>query len=435
MNPRSAHRRSAVTTLRPAGVDGLLAAASTTAYVASAIKYMNRDPLSTETGVQALVEIGLVAMALILAAIPVIRRRRFPRPTPPALCFSIFAGLAMLSSVFSYWPTLSLIKGGMLLAILLIAILLCAERPPSDILRYFYWASWSLIVIGTCLKFSSHQPLFDIDEYSGRARFSLFALHWGSLADLSALTLLIGRLLPRRPHWSCQLFLFCINLATCARASTASLILVLVLLSVWTFKANTKTISAIAFAAAGAVVIVWIALTVQLPVSRIPFESFYGDKVTVDEITSLNGRTGVWVESEGLIPGTLVFGYGVEGARAAILREFEWAGHAHNAYLEILFAGGLPGLVMFLIGWGAAIVQTARTSTIDRPVAIGIYVYMFICGCTDPNLTLLQFLPMFLIVCIDASARAELAPGLAVTAMRGPGMLVGTSRALIRAHA
>jgi O-antigen ligase len=108
-----------------------------------------------------------------------------------------------------------------------------------------------------------------------------------------------------------------------------------------------------------------------------------------------------------MIPGTVLFGYGVEGARAAILREFEWAGHAHNAYLEVLFAGGLPGLIAFLIGWGAAVVKIARTDTPLRPYVLSLHVYMFICGLTDPNITLLQFLPLFLIVCVEAAGRAE----------------------------
>ena len=118
----------------------------------------------------------------------------------------VFAATALLSSVFSYWPVLSLIKGGMLVAILFVAIALCATRPAEEVLGYFYWSALVIIAAGMCLKFAYHEPLFDIDEYSGRARLTVFALHPGSLADLSALTILIGRLMPRRPHWSCRSF-------------------------------------------------------------------------------------------------------------------------------------------------------------------------------------------------------------------------------------
>jgi len=85
----------------------------------------------------------------------------------------------------------------------------------------------------------------------------------------------------------------------------------------------------------------------------------------------------------------------------------EWAGHAHNAYLELLFAAGLPGLLTFLVAWGMAAVTAWRTRTDTRVAVIGIYVYMFICGWTDPNLTLMQYIPVFLIVCIDAHTREQ----------------------------
>jgi O-antigen ligase len=412
----------------------MLAAAAMTAYVVSTIKFVNRDPLSTTTGIQALIEVAAVAVSVVLAAIPLVRSRSFPKLSAPAVGFAVFAATALLSSVFSYWPVLSLIKGGMLVAILFIGIALCATRPPEEVLGYFYWSAWFIIAAGVCLKLASHEPLFDADEYSGRIRFTVFALHWGSLADLSALTILVGRLIPRRPHWSVQLFLLIVNAATCARWSTASLILVIIASSLWATRISLKAMSLAMLGAATAALAAWIVLTAQIPVGRIPFERFYGDKVTLEEIATLNGRTGVWAESESLIPGTFLFGYGVEGARAAILREFEWAGHAHNAYLEVLFAGGLPGLIAFLLGWGAAVVKSARTDTPLRPHVLSLHVYMFICGLTDPNITLLQFLPVFLIVCVDAAGRVAPEPVVLPAPVRRPAVGVRRAGALVRVH-
>ena len=403
----TAVRRTASDAAGPWSEPGaMLALAAMAAYVISTIKFMNRDPLSTTTGIQALIEIAAVAASVVLAAIPLVRRCFFPRPSAPAIGFAVFAATALLSSVFSYWPVLSLIKGGMLVAILFVAIALCATRPAEEVLGYFYWSALVVIAAGMCLKFAYHEPLFDIDEYSGRARLTVYALHPGSLADLSALTILIGRLMPRRPHWSFQAFLLALNAATCARWSTASLIVVMIASSLWASRITLKAMALTMLGAATAALAAWIVLTAQIPIGHIPFEQFYGDKVTLEEIATLNGRTNVWAESESMIPGTFVFGYGVEGARAAILREFEWAGHAHNAYLEVLFAGGMPGLIAFLIGWGAAVVKIARTDTPLRPYVLSLHVYMFICGLTDPNITLLQFLPLFLIVCVEAAGHA-----------------------------
>ena len=142
--------------------------------------------------------------------------------------------------------------------------------------------------------------------------------------------------------------------------------------------------------------------------------------MTLEEIVTLNGRTDVWAESLPLVPGHPLFGYGMEGVRAALLRELEWAGHAHNAYLELLFAAGLPGLLTFLVAWGMAAATALRTTPGTRATVIGIYVYMFICGWTDPNLTLMQYLPVFLIVCIDAYPASRPASVQARTPLASP---------------
>ena len=391
---------------RQAG-DAALAALALGAYVLSTIKFQNRDPLSTDGGIQAIIEICALGFGLAVAILVAIRRGAIPRVTPPAVGFAIFAGFAMLSSVFSYWPLLSVIKGSLLIVALAIAMLVCDALGPRRMLAHFYWTICGLMVIGTCIKVLSGQPLFDMDDYSGRLRFTVFALHWGSLADLVALTILVGHLLPRRPPWFCQLFLLCINLATCARASTTVLLVILVVIPLCSRRLTAKHVAIGAFGLAGAALIALVAVNMQSSLSSIPFERFYGDKMTLEEIVSLNGRTDVWAESLPLVPGTLLFGYGMEGVRAALLREVEWAGHAHNAYLELLFAAGLPGLLTFLVAWGMAAATAWRTRTDTRVAVIGIYVYMFICGWTDPNLTLMQYIPVFLIVCIDAHTREQ----------------------------
>jgi O-antigen ligase len=402
-------RRPIVASVAPPRQAGnvALAALALGAYIVSTIKFQNRDPLSTEGGIQAILEICALGFGLAMATVVAIRRGAFPRVTPPAIGFAIFSGLAMLSSVFSYWPLLSVVKGSLLIVTLAIAVLVCDALGPRRVLTHFYWAVCGLLVIGITIKVLSQQPLFDIDDYSGRLRFTVFALHWGSLADLVALIILIGRLLPRRPPWFCQLFLLCVNLATGTRASTTSLLVVLLVTSLGSRRMTAKDVAIGAFGMAGAALAVLVIVNMQVSLSSIPFERFYGDRVTLEEIVTLNGRTDVWVESLPLVPGTLLFGYGMEGVRAALLREVEWAGHAHNAYLELLFAAGLPGLLTFLIAWGMAVATALRTPTDTRATVIGIYIYMFICGWTDPNLTLMQYLPVFLIVCIDANTREQ----------------------------
>jgi hypothetical protein len=56
-----------------------------TAYVISTIKFVNRDPLSNTTGIQALIEVAAVAASVGLAAIPLVRGRFFPRLSAPTV--------------------------------------------------------------------------------------------------------------------------------------------------------------------------------------------------------------------------------------------------------------------------------------------------------------------------------------------------------------
>lgn len=116
----------------------------------------------------------------------------------------------------------------------------------------------------------------------------------------------------------------------------------------------------------------------------------------------------MWSQSANLVADTSVVGYGLDGARALFMGDFEWAGHSHNAYIELLLASGVPGLVVFLWAWGAAIVTTLKANVTDRALILSVHAYIFLCGFTDPNLTALQCLPLFLIVCLDAVVRSEL---------------------------
>ena len=391
----------------------MVALAATLLYVASTTKYQARDPLSTQAGIQAVLEIGLVMGALGLSALITRPRTLVRHLTPTVIGFILFAVFAMLSSAFSFWPPLSLIKASLLVATVLTAAMLCAARPPKEVVTAVYWAVIALIVVGTMVKFASAQPLFDTDEYSGRARFTLFALHWGSLADFVAYTFLLGRLLPRRPPAICQALLVVVNLAAGARASTIALLLVALFEWGWRQRVSMTALTVGSFSVAAAALVAFLWVNGALPTPNVPYERLYGDKVTVDEIVTLNNRTALWAESFRLVPGTLLFGYGLEGMRAVLLQEFEWAGHSHNAYLELLFAGGLAGLVSFLGAWGSAVRAGWRATSETRLSIIGLHVYMFICGLTDPNLTLLMFFPMFVIVCLDAVARADIAASVA----------------------
>jgi O-antigen ligase len=391
--------------------DQAFVAVGTIAYVLSTVKYQTRDALSTDTGAQALVEVFWMGIACVAAAAPLLRRGALlPRISPPVVGLLLFAALTSVSAAFSYWPPLSLVKSCFLLGAILVAVWSCSVRAPADVLHYYYWSVCAVLVLAVCMGIVSHQSLFVVDPYSGRQRLFLLAWHPNSTADLAAMALLIGRLLPRRPHWGAQAFLFCIVALTGARAVGIVLLLVLVPSWLWLARTNRRKIGTVAAATFVAACVVWVVIVFGVPVEKLPIRermaSFYGEYFTEDA-ASLNGRTEVWKSSSPLLAQALVFGYGLDGARAALFDDFAWAGHSHNAFFEIVLAAGLPGLTAVLVAWGLALARGWRLRPELRPLFLSVHAYLFLSGFADPNLLALQYMPLFLIVCLDRLVRTE----------------------------
>lgn len=391
--------------------DAFCVVVATCAYALATAKFETRDAVSTDTGAQAYIELALLGVSLLAAAIPTLRRQElYPHPTPLVGGLLAFGVLAIVSSMFSFWALLSVVKGCLFLAVVSIAFLLCTTRPPGVILRYLYLSLAALVFVALCVKLTSGEPLFDVDTYSGRMRFSLLAWHPIALADLAALMMLIGRLSTPRAHWTGQLMLFALVLLTGSRAVGACLVLVLAATALWQYRRDVRFVAFLGLSASILAFVAWIAVTMQVGLdsgrARGLVAGFYGDYFS-DDISTLNGRTDVWSQSGSLLANTVIFGYGMDGTRAALISDFEWAGHSHNAYLELLLASGFPGLVCFMTAWGAAVFHVRKASAEAKPLLLGVHAYIFLGGLTDPNLTGLQCLSVFLLVCLDALVRSE----------------------------
>ena len=107
---------------------------------------------------------------------------------------------------------------------------------------------------------------------------------------------------------------------------------------------------------------------------------------SVDEITSGTGRTRVWAVVIDLWTQRPLFGYGAGSAKYILPVHpllFEAAAHAHDLYLNVLFAGGLIGLSLFL----AAIANAARTAwRLDLHPVIALIIFLLVYGITEPTI-------------------------------------------------
>ncbi len=107
---------------------------------------------------------------------------------------------------------------------------------------------------------------------------------------------------------------------------------------------------------------------------------------SVDEITSGTGRTRIWAVVIDLWTQRPLFGYGAGSAKFILPVHpllFEAAAHAHNLYLNILFAGGLVGLGLFL----TAVVTATRAAWRQHlHSVIALIVFLLVYGITEPTI-------------------------------------------------
>jgi O-antigen ligase len=378
-------------------------------YAVSLIKFYVRDPLTSETGPQGPIELILVTMALLILLATFHRRRWNLLLTPSAKAFIAFGTLVAVSSLFSYYPLLSFLKGLSFILVCGIAVTASSVFSAAQIIKYLYYSILILLMVGLAARIASGGPLLSIDEYSGRARFAMFAWHPGTLADLCALMLLSGLLLPKRPPIYCQLFLFAINIAAASRASSTLLIVVLISLAV--IRARLTPRFLFLCCCLGSLLTVALLLAVQKldPSTGIASvgQSLYGDKFDED-VATFSGRKEVWAAAAPLILHCLFLGYGMDGARDVLLKNTSWpAGNTHNSLIDLILAGGFPAMLLFLVGCAAAVRHALQSRGFPRVCALGIYAYIAGFGLVSPNLTYLQGLASFLILTVDAMVLAE----------------------------
>jgi len=381
-------------------------------YAVSLIKFFMRDPLGADVGPQGPIELGLLVMAgftLLLA----FWQRYWKLTVPPsAKAFVAFGALAVASSVFSYYPLLSFVKGMSFILVIGIAVVASSAFGSAQVIKYLYYSVCIILLVGLVTRLAGGGPLLDLDEYSGRMRFSFFALHPQLLADLSAITLLSSFLMSKRPPLYCQIFLFAVNIGAGSRTSSALLAVILLLFGLVSVRVTPRLVSLYCFLGSLAALVIWVGVQTQshqFADIASPGQALYGDKMG-DDLSTLNNRTDVWSAAAPLVSHSILLGYGLGGSRDVLLNNTSWrweAGDTHNALFDLILGAGFPAALVYLLGWAWAAGRAWRTRGFLRVGALGIYAYIACFGIVSPNLTNLQGLGTFLIITIDAMVCAE----------------------------
>lgn len=324
-------------------------------YAFSMHKFAVRNGLSSDTGIQGIVELVGMVGAFVCVLVATRREKRKHAFSAPYTCFAVLGFFALCSFWRSFYPALSAVKGVIFLSVITTGYLVNQAGLGRQYFRALYrWYIVSLVVgLITGILLPSMYPLFSVDEYSGRTTMQVFDTFFLVIGEDAALFLLLAPIIRGNIGVLSQVFLFVVNIFAGGKVSTALLCTLLTLrfftgvrrwrswhtVGVIVAVAFTVTIATYAFLHSG--------LDTRLVTQST--EAIYGTKVGV-EAKGLDGRLGLWLGALPLLQNVWFLGYGFEGFRDLLLKIAIWSGSSHNGYLEMALASGMIGFTAFLTG-------------------------------------------------------------------------------------
>ena len=122
-------------------------------------------------------------------------------------------------------------------------------------------------------------------------------------------------------------------------------------------------------------------------------------KTTLDsdaerDIYSLDGRTEMWSGVILLIEQHWHTGVGFYGSRYLLVKDWPWAGQAHNSILEVALATGIIGMLFYILFISHVVRMIWRTRS---TLLLGMFVYCILAGITGLSI-LHPCIPMFVLM-------------------------------------
>src|ERR1035437_4098295 len=380
-------------------------AVATFCYLLSGQALGTRDQLGTSLGWHVYAELSLFLASVTIAWAVWAIHGVSPRPSNSLWLFLALGLLALFSSVRSFWPPLSIVKGCMFCLVLLLAELLCNTFSPAAILRATYYGIVSVFTVAILIgiAFPDTYPLRVLDE-SGRQRLALFTYIHGDLAYMAGLGVFIGRLPAVRARWYFQAFLAGLTVAGGSRVCACALIVVWAAIQLCGARDFPLRISAVGAAVAFVLLLGNIGSWDFGASIHHSLQAMYGGESLEQSPWELDGRVELWKGAAGVFRNSALLGFGFDGARDQLLRLMTWSSQAHNGFLDLLLAAGGAGLISFLAGWISAI-RSCFKSKIGRS-ALAIHCFLLIVAITGPNFTTNQYFSVFLILCLHYWTRS-----------------------------
>jgi O-antigen ligase len=352
------------------------------------------DALEGGVTARGVIEFGLLLAGLGLLAIYLKAQGAFSFDlrSPAFLLISLFTFWGILSSIWSFNPLLTIAKSAELwcisLAGLMFVTLAWRSRLGSGKLETLLGLSMALVVGGLLVAnifywgkllpntgdTSLPLELLGHEVVSDRPRLILAYQHELLTADLLALAVIcllacnLNKVL-KAVLIPCLLALLWL---TDARGPTAGLLVAMTALAVLKLRRNDVRVIVLMLAMSIAVAAVLV-FHDRLPAAV--------SSLMTDDVSTLNSRTELWAASVKYVLARPILGAGYFASRYLLVREFPWAGHAHNSFLEVLITTGLVGLLILLAFVFYVIKKGIKTRS---PLLLGVTVYCLIQGMMNP---------------------------------------------------
>jgi O-antigen ligase len=380
-------------------------------YTLALHKFVIRDPLSSGAGVQGILELGFTISAFLCTFLALwSAKKRFP-PSGALICFG-FTGVLVLASTWrSFNPPLSLAKGFLFFAVFGMAYMAGQAGYLTRLFQSIYWTYVASIVVGVLvgLAMPGRYPLWSSDEWTGRNRFSVFVTFPGTMGETGAYLILLAPLIFYRSHWASRGLLLLANLLAGGKTSTATLFGLLCieyLLKLRTAR-SWRSAALVGALLCGVGAVSYLTLIEnQNPAELVGnrLSNVYGHDVVAEAVT-LDGRLDLWKGTVSLMVGNPLLGFGVDGARDALLKLAYWSGTAHNGFLDIGLNGGIVALLLFVAGLLLVLRACMEAGPNVRSQLLLVFGYMFVISWTGITFTFPSYFGILILVFLLFLAR------------------------------
>ena len=301
--------------------------------------------------------IGVAVLAVALAT------RTARRISTAEVLIGIYAAIALLSTLWSAAPALTLVRATQLAIVAGLAILSVRVLKPEGALwtmtRAIVWYVLICALIAVTAPWTT-LPSPEEDVF----RFSWFAIHPIDAATVTGAAAigLLGVIACKRTQgvpspagfgmYSAFLALVILLVLTSSRGPMAALVAAIGVL--WLIRIRPAFRAAVVLTAAAGLA----AFLIYVSEFRSWVEGIAGHDTiatrlllrnqTVDDVFELNGRLGLWQELLPIVTDHVALGTGYQASRAALLELAAWAAYAHNALLQTVLDLGVAGLLSML---------------------------------------------------------------------------------------